>query len=743
MEYPFKDLMPLDEVLEREGYYKDWTHLDPETFYSITQISEMIKTKGFGTDVRLLISQLAEHFGLSVAEVVRISNGLIARQSAVENRQDAVEHFNNQVIQEMTDKDVISAPEIIEARGGEARVAIRINKISDATSQSALKLANSYTVEEFGAVGDGITDDSEAIQTAFDTIPEHSSLLFSNDTYLLMSPVTYRRSNLHVNFNNAKFLWAGVDDLETTGRGAVEFEGALDSNRNFISNVAPDPNGTKLSLTGSTETIEVDEYVGLTIRGGQGTPHNGKYDNYKPSVGTLAKVVEVGADYIIVDYFCPFDYSKVLYDGWINKVQPVSNITIENLNIESTTSSTLPTSWVHMVKFSQVVNFEIRNIYASKFKYKGLRLSQCREGIIDSCHFNDPTEISGGRGYGVQIANSNRIELRRVTGNRLRHLIDFSTSHHCKVYDSHATDSFNRTFDCHGLSEHDIEFIDCDGDYIFSNGMTEFPSVVENITILRGTIRGISGGAVHNLTCDSTTMTDLFLYSDAIGDLKLINNKIYHKQRVTRNITNSSRGGYFDRGHTVEMTGNTLIFEDLESNAVGWIFRFFKTVSIKDNIIKSINTLGGEVKSGVITVVSPRYLYFSNNHTENMMLRFNGLSVEKITVNNNTFSNNQVATQAGGSSFIDVLSPVEKTDLPMTISWSGNTFASVNPTRWIRINERIGNGDSVLLMLDNVFSGSIIEAINGGTLFDNITRVNRGNINLSTLTSKVVIFETL
>ena len=69
MEYQFKDLLPLDEVLEREGYYKDWTHLDPEVFYSLTQISEYIKTKGYGVDVRLLIAQLAEHFGLRVTQI--------------------------------------------------------------------------------------------------------------------------------------------------------------------------------------------------------------------------------------------------------------------------------------------------------------------------------------------------------------------------------------------------------------------------------------------------------------------------------------------------------------------------------------------------------------------------------------------------------------------------------------------------------------------------------------------------
>ena len=73
-EYPFKDLLPLDEVLEREGYYKAWTHLDPEVFYSLTQISEYIKTKGFGVDVRLLIAQLAEHFGLSTVQIVDLAN---------------------------------------------------------------------------------------------------------------------------------------------------------------------------------------------------------------------------------------------------------------------------------------------------------------------------------------------------------------------------------------------------------------------------------------------------------------------------------------------------------------------------------------------------------------------------------------------------------------------------------------------------------------------------------------------
>ena len=101
MEYPFKDLQPLDEVLEREGYYKDWTHLDPKVFYSLTQISNYIKTKGYGVDVRLLIAQLAEHFSLKTTQI------------------NQIELFFKDVMQELAEnKDYHSLPEISGARGG-------------------------------------------------------------------------------------------------------------------------------------------------------------------------------------------------------------------------------------------------------------------------------------------------------------------------------------------------------------------------------------------------------------------------------------------------------------------------------------------------------------------------------------------------------------------------------------------------------------------------------------------------
>ena len=60
MEYPFKDLLPLDEVLEREGYYKDWTHIDADTFHQISELVKFIREKGYGADTREAIAQALE-----------------------------------------------------------------------------------------------------------------------------------------------------------------------------------------------------------------------------------------------------------------------------------------------------------------------------------------------------------------------------------------------------------------------------------------------------------------------------------------------------------------------------------------------------------------------------------------------------------------------------------------------------------------------------------------------------------
>lgn len=333
MEYPFKDLMPLDEVLEREGYYRDWTHLDPKTFYSIVQISEMIKTKGFGTDVRLLISQLAEHFGLSVVEVTDIANNLIGRQSAVEDRQDAVETFNTQVIQEMTDKDVISAPELIESRDGELKLSARLdrdfNRITTQLAQVAVH------VTDFEADD---TDWIDAINAAIDKVFAMGGgvVYFPTGTYLVKPTNSHyieMKDNVHLlgsGFSELKVSDDNEDfDFIVTGTGSRLINSSF-RNLNFNTNAEGNSTHDVSLITGRRRIIFRAQ-----------TASHIYFLNCKFYYSGVNAIISTGAMYghknlVIKDCYFKFDYQgSVSYDNTACYIGQIGHLIIGNL-FEST-----------------------------------------------------------------------------------------------------------------------------------------------------------------------------------------------------------------------------------------------------------------------------------------------------------------------------------------------------------------------------------------------------------------------
>ena len=226
MEYPFKDLLPLDEVLAREGYYKDWTHLDPEVFYSLTQISEYIKTKGYGVDVRLLIAQLAEHFGLKTVQVVDLANLL---QQKFENLEGVTQSFTNNinslVAQMEADKDAVISnatvdSEVILARGGKPTLADRLNDSDAQLNETTEQLEQIHVnIKDFGAVGDGVTDDYQSIQDAIDYVYSNS---VSGGSVYLPSGIYLLGESLNT-FNGLgvdNMLNATTDNITTVSNGA-------------------------------------------------------------------------------------------------------------------------------------------------------------------------------------------------------------------------------------------------------------------------------------------------------------------------------------------------------------------------------------------------------------------------------------------------------------------------------------------------------------------------------------------
>ena len=83
---------------------------------------------------------------------------------------------------------------------------------STSTLKDVLNFTNVANVKNFGAVGDGVTDDSASIQKALDNVKNGGTVYFPKGIYCLHSCVKYY-SNQDLVFENGATLLRGVADL--------------------------------------------------------------------------------------------------------------------------------------------------------------------------------------------------------------------------------------------------------------------------------------------------------------------------------------------------------------------------------------------------------------------------------------------------------------------------------------------------------------------------------------------------
>lgn len=183
----------------------------PAPDYSPNNIPEPIKRRS--TWVRgknkLIAMREALGQGLEIAGITAFNAELIAQKT--QYRQDAVEDYNNQMIIEMTDKDVISAPELIEARGSDSTLKERLDRDFDSRGVSIYKY--SHLVVNRNSP-DYLTQDwSDAIKAA---CAEHNHLFFPDGIYAVDMLNEATRTCLY-EFIDRK-------NIRLTGTGAVIYD---------------------------------------------------------------------------------------------------------------------------------------------------------------------------------------------------------------------------------------------------------------------------------------------------------------------------------------------------------------------------------------------------------------------------------------------------------------------------------------------------------------------------------------
>jgi len=114
-----------------------------------------------------------------------------------------------------------------------------------------LKLQDVVSVKDFGAVGDGVTDDTAAIQAAIDSLSNGGTLLFPFGVYIITDSLEVGVSNLNIAGNNSTIDGSGMEIAAQRGEALIRFVSPSASVATTLS-ASASAGDTQIQVTSST-----------------------------------------------------------------------------------------------------------------------------------------------------------------------------------------------------------------------------------------------------------------------------------------------------------------------------------------------------------------------------------------------------------------------------------------------------------------------------------------------------------
>lgn len=648
----------------------------------------------------------------------------------------------------------------------------------DATSEQlvthAIRIEDiSTNVLALGAKGDGITDDTLILQGILDSLPVGSRVIFPHKrVFKITRPLIIRRNDLHFDFNGSRLLYAGTVNLDSdngTGRmyGAITIRGELiESTRTTVVDIVSNEgiidqefysNGdnfkglkqpftqvTKIvtSLTDASAIFTKGDYVSVNVKNHSGTWDKNYGDN--PSMlNVIARVVYVDGVNVYVDVCSDLRFNSTKVNGTIALLETVDNITVENLIYEDVNDTPIPAtitdserdSWVAGISVRYATNFTLLNYKASRHRFPALMLRNVYNPIIDNFVASYPRILIGGCGYGMQIMSSVHGTIKNARGYGLRHLVDFTSSGHMRVVDSKMLNDWHGAFDCHGMGEFDITYVNCVGNFLAANGINEFPDVVGNITLenCKGSLQIAWAQKIH--------VNNSLIYMDAIRvtkspHIEILNSKLMFK-RTKYNFAAAYRGVYMQ---TAFILDNTSIEITNENNPrQEWTNKLFEIDAYKKVRISNVpyvRNLRNDVM--LITIAKCTDTTINDNVLTNLGFNLtNTTSIDSsVILADNSMAagvlrikDNKIDESINASDSKNFFSVSNVDDISSyLIMLDGNMFFSLGKMRWIRTEINTFNVN--IIAKGNLFRGRVGAYYQAG-LMEPTFITKEGNIDLS------------
>jgi polygalacturonase len=237
------------------------------------------------------------------------------------------------------------------------------------TVSNSTSTGNTLNVLNYGATGNGSTDDTAAINRAIAALSSGDTLLFPCGTYLTTSQLTLNLSSITIDGSSCA-------TIHNTSSGTVlTIGGNGNGNPNYSSAVALSATANELATSFSTTSslgVSPGDYV-LLQQGGQDSSTSSGNTGCDPSGcrGELLKVASVSGNSITVTTALHDTYSPSVNNATAQKLlNPLSGLTIKNITLDGNSSNVYGLA-IAGVADSSVSGVTVTNVQGSALLNRG------------------------------------------------------------------------------------------------------------------------------------------------------------------------------------------------------------------------------------------------------------------------------------------------------------------------------------------------------------------------------------
>ena len=363
-------------------------------------------------------------------------------------------------------------------------------------------------VDDFGATGNGITDDTDAIQKAMDYCKKGSTLEFcGSKTYFISKPIICSTDGITVEGNNATIKFYNTENATGNSSkvrhyGMFTFLGKASENSRTITSIAKYLNGIEYSgdIERQPKALKIvvsditDLAVGQTVLIKSGNTSSNTAHEYKPGFNILCKIVEIhSGNAIFTDYATPFDFDNVdLSNATLTPVTTIKGITVRNLTLyDSLSVSNVPpnfendnyrTKVVSGLGFNFAEKISVENIKGLRTKLPLVMVQYGYNIFTKNIYLEHPMFLNGGEGYTVHMCGVLYGTAENIAGYSARHVLDFSYSAFCTAREIRTSScATNCGFDLHGIFEHNITVENSNVSVQLGNRYDSFPCMTDTV----------------------------------------------------------------------------------------------------------------------------------------------------------------------------------------------------------------------------------------------------------------------